>query len=97
MDMGIKSPTGNGSYCFQIHSRTYRLASELYPKEANKPGYGQPYILYSAEATKRLKNKSNQLYVTQIMRQLDETLGQVHPFAESHKRMHGMKMKYMNI
>jgi hypothetical protein len=92
MDVGIKSPTGNGPYCFQIHSRTYHLVSELYPKEANKPAYGQPYILDSAEGTtKRLKNKPNQLCVTQIMRQLDETLQQVHPFGESHKRMHRMK------
>jgi hypothetical protein len=92
MDVGIKSPPGNCLYCFQIHSRTYHLVSELYPNEANKSGYRRPYIWDSAEGTtKRLKNKSSQLCVTQIVGQLDETLRQVHLLAESHKRMNRMK------
>jgi hypothetical protein len=54
------------------------LVSLLYSNEANKPGYGQLYIFYSAEAkTKQLENQynqSNQGRMTEVMQRLDEML-----------------------
>jgi hypothetical protein len=53
----IKSPPGNGLYCFRIHGQVHHLVSPLYSDEANKPGYGQLYIFDPAEATaKRLES-----------------------------------------
>jgi hypothetical protein len=49
MDAEIKSPPGNGPYCFWIHGQIYHLVSALYPNEANEPRYGQAYIFDSAE------------------------------------------------
>jgi hypothetical protein len=50
LGMEVKSPLVKGPYCFWIHGRIYPLVSPLYPKEVNKSGYGQFYILDSAEA-----------------------------------------------
>jgi hypothetical protein len=47
----IKSPSGNGPYCFQIQGQFYHLVSLLYPDEANKPGSGQLCTFDSAVAT----------------------------------------------
>jgi hypothetical protein len=47
----IKSQDGNGPYCFRIHSQMYSLIWQIYPNEANKPGYRYIYIFDSAEAT----------------------------------------------
>lgn len=33
----IKSPPGNGPYCFRIDGQIYHLVSPLYPSEADKP------------------------------------------------------------
>jgi hypothetical protein len=89
MGADIKSPPGNGPYCFRIHGQIYHLVSPLYPNESNKPGYGQLYIFDSTEATtKRLENQSNQGCMANVMQQLDEMLRQVNPFAESYKQMH---------
>jgi hypothetical protein len=64
----IKSPPGNGTYCFWIHGQIYHLVSPLYPNEANKPEYGQLYIFDSDEATtKLLENQSNQRCMAEVM------------------------------
>jgi hypothetical protein len=43
---------------FRIHGQIYHLISPLYPKEANKPGYGQLYIFNIVEAmTRRFKGE----------------------------------------
>jgi hypothetical protein len=51
MSVEIKSPPGNGPYCFRIHGQIYHLFLFLYATEANKPGYRQVYIFDPAEAT----------------------------------------------
>jgi hypothetical protein len=51
MGADIKSPPGNGPYCFRLHDQLYHLVSLLYPKEKTKPEHGQGYIFNSAEAT----------------------------------------------
>jgi hypothetical protein len=47
----IKLPPGNDSHCFWIHGQICYFVALLYPKKANKPGYGQPCISNSAKAT----------------------------------------------
>jgi hypothetical protein len=79
-----ESQLGKGPYCFRIHGRIYHLVSPLYPKEANKSGYRQFYILDPAEAkTKQIKNHSDQGYMAELMQWLVEMLRQLNPFAES--------------
>jgi hypothetical protein len=57
------------------HGYIYYLVSPLYLNEANKPGYGQRYILDSAEATtKRLENQRNEACAAEVMQRSDEML-----------------------
>jgi hypothetical protein len=75
MGTEMKSPPGNGQYCFWIHGQTYRLASSLYPNEANKSGYGQLYIYDSAETTTEWsENQYNQRCMAEVMQQFDKML-----------------------
>jgi hypothetical protein len=39
----IKSTAGNVLYSFPIHGQIHHFVTPLYPKKANKPGYGQFY------------------------------------------------------
>jgi hypothetical protein len=44
------------------------FASQLYPNERNKPGYGQLYFFHSAEATtKRLENHANRECMAKVI------------------------------
>jgi hypothetical protein len=68
MGAEIKSPPGNGPYCFRVHVQVYHLVSPLYPREANRSEHGQLYILNSTEATiKRIENQSNQAWMAEEM------------------------------
>jgi hypothetical protein len=79
----IKSPAGNGPYCFWIHSQIYRLVSQLYPDEANKPWYGQLYVFDSAEATtKQLEKQPNLGRMAEVKQRLDEMLRQINSLVE---------------
>jgi hypothetical protein len=72
MGANLKSTPGNVPYSFKIHSQIYHLVSPLYPKEVNKPGYGQLYIFSSAEAaTKELENQSNQGCKAEVMHRFE--------------------------
>jgi hypothetical protein len=58
MSVEIKSPPGNGPYCFRTHGQDLPFGLT---NEANKPGYGELRIFDSAEATtKRLEGQTNQ-------------------------------------
>jgi hypothetical protein len=70
--------------------------SRLYRNEANKPGFGQIYILNSAQETKQNKKKTwkkrrHQKCMAEVMQRLDEILRLVNSFSVSHTRMYQMK------
>ncbi|GBL81581.1 hypothetical protein AVEN_93383-1 [Araneus ventricosus] len=50
MGAEVKSPPGNGPYCFRIHGQIYHRIAPLYSNERFKPGYGQLYIFDASEA-----------------------------------------------
>lgn len=55
MDEEIKSPPGNGPYCFWTHGQIFHLVSPLYPRKANKLWYELLYMFDFVEAkTKQL-------------------------------------------
>jgi hypothetical protein len=60
MDAVIKLPPGNVPDCLWMYGQIHPFVSPLYPKETNKPGYGQFYTSDHGQATtKRLENQSN--------------------------------------
>jgi hypothetical protein len=74
MSAEIKSPPGNGPYCFRIRGQICHLVSRLNPNEENKPGHRQFNISDSAEAaTKRLENKSNQGCLAETLQRVAST------------------------
>jgi hypothetical protein len=61
----------------------------LHTNETNRPGYGQLYIIDSAEEKiEQLENQSNQRRMAEVMQRFGELLRQVNPFIELYKRMH---------
>jgi hypothetical protein len=79
MGPDIKSPPGNGPYCFRIHGQVYPLNSTLYPNKANKSGYRQIHIFDSAQAiTKLLGNEPNKGRMAEEMARLLSYKGMEH-------------------
>jgi hypothetical protein len=67
-------------------------------KRQNKPEYGQLYIFYSVEATKKqLENELNRGCSEIVMLQLDEMLQRTNPFAESCTQMHEIAETNRNV
>jgi hypothetical protein len=56
----IKSPSEDNPYCIWIQGQIEHMVSPLYPNKANKPGYGQLYIVDSAEETIHLLSHINE-------------------------------------
>ncbi|GBO29161.1 hypothetical protein AVEN_236302-1 [Araneus ventricosus] len=83
----VKSPPGNGPYCFRIHGQIYHRIAPLYSNERFKPGYGQLYIFDASEAnSRRLEN--NPSCLSSVMEKLDALLRTINPYAKSYLQMH---------
>jgi hypothetical protein len=95
MGVEIKSPPGNSPYRFRIYDQTYHFVSPLHPNQANTPGHGL-YIFDSAEATtKRIKNKSNQGCLAEVMQRLNDMLRWINPLLSLYTNV-SSEMKYKN-
>ncbi|GBM86291.1 hypothetical protein AVEN_207986-1 [Araneus ventricosus] len=87
MGAEVKSPPGNGPYCFIIHCQIYHRIAPLYSNESFKPGYGQLYIFDASEAnSRRLGN--NPSCLSSVMEKLDALLRTINHYAKSYLQMH---------
>ncbi|GBN96392.1 hypothetical protein AVEN_7481-1 [Araneus ventricosus] len=87
MGAEVKSPPGNGPYCFRIHGHIYHRIAPLYSNERFKPGYVQLYIFDASEAnSRRLEN--NPSCLSSVMEKLDALLRTINPYAKSYLQMH---------
>jgi hypothetical protein len=67
------------------------LVSLLYPNEANKPGYGQLYILIVLKQQQNLLKTNITNCMDKVIKHMGKMLLQVSLFAESYEQMHEMQ------
>jgi hypothetical protein len=58
----VKPPPGYGLYSFRIHGEIYHIVLLLYPNNKSRLGYGQLYILDSAQAKTKLFKSNRRVY-----------------------------------
>ncbi|CAK9299005.1 unnamed protein product [Gordionus sp. m RMFG-2023] len=86
MGAKISELTGIGPYCFKVHGQIYHRTSNLYPP--SKPTYAQLYVLDTTQAIdKRIHHPANSKCNKYIMKQLDQLIRQINPYALSFKTL----------
>ncbi|CAK9299942.1 unnamed protein product [Gordionus sp. m RMFG-2023] len=88
MGAKISELTGNGPYCFKVHGQIYHRTSNLYPPSNALPTYAQLYVLDTTQAIdKRIHHSANSKCNKDIMKQLDQLIRQINPYALSFKTL----------
>ncbi|CAK9295760.1 unnamed protein product [Gordionus sp. m RMFG-2023] len=88
MGAKISDLTGSGPYCFKVHGQIYHRTSNLYPPSNALPTYAQLYVLDTTQAIdKRIHHPANSKCNKDIMKQLDQLIRQINPYALSFKTL----------
>ena len=78
-----------GPYCFRIHGQIYHQTGCLHPSEGKDHKYGQVYILEGDQGVaSRMKIQENSLCRPDTIRQIQEIMGKVSPYAAAYKHMY---------
>ncbi|XP_035700915.1 uncharacterized protein LOC110861863 [Folsomia candida] len=87
MGARIEVPEGHGPYVYKIHGTIHHLTSNMHPENGRR-SFPQMYVLDSSiAAEERMQISANRNCSALVMKNLDEEIRQINPFAGAFKMM----------
>ncbi|XP_043466343.1 uncharacterized protein LOC122501132 [Leptopilina heterotoma] len=94
MGAKLEIPKGRGPFVFRIHGQVYHNTYDLHPNNSESRKYGQLYILDTNQAVlERLKHDSNKKFLPSLMKEIDELLRYINPYAKAFKMMREVELE----
>jgi Helitron helicase-like domain at N-terminus len=88
MGAQIANVPGTGPYCFKIQGQIYHMTSHINPNDGEIPQFAQLYVMDTTQAVaERMAHPQNTRISAYIIRQLDELLRRINPFAQAYRMM----------
>ena len=94
LGVNIEMPSGRGPYVFRIHGQIYNQIGTLLPPDNMEMKYASLYLVEPNLAlAERMKHPANKKIDCNLLKEIQEFLYRVSPYAKSFKHMYEVEQK----